>query len=184
MKETSYSFFGQTRYWWLIMAIGLLMIAGGFCYWCWPMAGYAIASMLFGWLLILAGVVQVCVISGNNRPKGWGWWLAGGVIDMFIGFTMVRSLPFAESVFPYFMAFLFIYWGIEEFISASTTGRKYWWLGIINGILLCIVGFLFVESGLRAIEFMTSFLVSIAFIYWGFTLTMASMEMKPGEIKQ
>ncbi len=58
---------------------------------------------------------------------------------------------------------------------------KLWWLAIINGILLCIIGFLFVESGIQSTEFMTSFLVSIAFIYRGFTIAIAGCEMKPIE---
>ena len=64
----------------------------------------AVASQIFGWLLILAGVVQLCVSAGVNRPRGWGWWLAGGVIDMFVGFLLVRSVVLSEIVFPYFLA--------------------------------------------------------------------------------
>ena len=56
-----------------------------FAYWFWPAAGYAIASQIFGWLLVLTGIVQICVSAGINRPRGWGWWLAGGVIDLFVG---------------------------------------------------------------------------------------------------
>ncbi|MCC8113593.1 MAG: DUF308 domain-containing protein [Bacteroidales bacterium] len=179
MKALNLSYYGQSKLWWLVMIVGILMVLGGFCYWFWPVAGYEVASLLFGWLLIVAALVQLCVSSGENRPKGWGWWLAGGVIDMFIGFVLVRNLPLAMEVFPYFMAFFFIYWGIEQFVSASSSARHLWWLGIINGILLCVIGFLFVESGLRSTIFMSSFLVSIAFIYWGFTISMAAYEMKP-----
>lgn len=179
MKASNLNFYGQSKLWWVVFIIGILMVLGGFCYWFWPVAGYAVASILFGWLLIVAGIVQLCVASGENRPRSWGWWIAGGVIDLFIGFMLVRSVPLAEAVFPYFMAFLFIYWGLEQFVSASSANRKMWWLGIINGILLCIIGFMFVESGLRATIFMSSFLVSIAFIYWGFSISMVSYEMRP-----
>lgn len=179
MKATSFNYYGMSRAWWLILVIGILMVLGGLCYWFWPVAGYAVASILFGWLLIMAGLVQVCVSAAGTRPKGWGWWLAGGVIDLFIGFTLVRSLPLAEAVFPYFMAFIFLFWGVEQLISASTTGRKLWWLGIINGLLMCFIAYLFVESGIGSTIFMSSFLVSIAFIYWGFTVSIVGVEMKP-----
>lgn len=180
MKNAKITFYGNNRLWWLILAVGILMVLGGFCYWIWPVIGYAVASVLFGWLLIVAGVVQVCVSAGSDRPRGWGWWLVGGVIDMLIGFALVRDLPLAEAVFPYFMAFIFIYWGFEELVSASSTGRRWWWLGIINGLLMLVIGYLFIESGLANIVFMSSFLVSIAFIYWGFTIAMAAYEMRPG----
>lgn len=93
---------------------------------------------------------------------------------------LVRSVILSELVFPYFLSIIFIFWGIEAFISAAAGRRaKYWWLGIVNGILLCIIGFFFIEAGWVSDMLMVSFLTSIAFIYWGFTITIASYEMKP-----
>ena len=175
-------FYNASRLWWLVLTVGILMVLGGFCYWFWPAEGYMVASILMGWLMIASGLVQVCVSASDNRPRYWGWWLFGGVITMFIGFVLVRSLFLSMFVFPYFLAFFFVYWGIEEFLAAATSSRRGWWLPLINGILMCVIGFLFVESGVKgtaAAEFMTSFLVSIAFIYWGFTLTTIAYEMKP-----
>lgn len=181
MKALNSAYLGTTRAWWVVLVVGILMVISGFAYWFWPGAGYAIASQIFGWMLILAGVVQLCVGSGPNRGKGWGWWLAGGVINIFIGFMLVRSIVLSEEVFPYFLAFLFIYWGVEALISACYRGGKYWWIRLINGILLCLIGFMFCEAGYVADMTMVSFLTSIAFIYWGFTLAVGSYELKPIE---
>ncbi len=180
MKTLNVSYLGQTRGWWVILVVGILMVIAGFAYWFWPQAGYAIASQIFGWLLILTGIVQLCVGSGPDRTKGWGWWIAGGVIDMFIGFMLVRSIILSEAVFPYFLAFVFIFWGIEAMVGATGgRGGKYWWIGIINGILLCLIGFFFLEAGWLSDMLMVSFLTSIAFIYWGFTLAISSYEFRP-----
>lgn len=173
------NYVGQTKLWWLILIVGILLVIGGFAYWFWPNAGYAVASQIFGWLLVLAGVVQLCTAAGPNRPKGWGWWIAGGMIDMFVGFMLVRSILLSEAVFPYFLAFVFIFWGIESLVRACISRRRYWWLGIINGILLTIIGFFFLEAGYTSDMFMVSFLASIAFIYWGFTLAIAAYDLKP-----
>ena len=99
---------------------------------------------------------------------------------MFIGFMLVRSVILSEAVFPYFLAFIFIFWGIEAFANAASRRHiKYWWLSIINGILLCVIGIFFLEAGWISDMYMVSFLTSIAFIYWGFTISIASYEMKP-----
>lgn len=180
MKGITISYLGQTRWWWVVLVVGILLVVGGFAYWFWPVAGYAVASILFGWLLILAGIVQLCVAAGPNHPKGWGWWIAGGVIDMFIGFMLVRNVILAEAVVPYFLAFIFIFWGLEAFVqTAYRRHARYTWLGIVNGIILCLLGFLFIEAGWVADMAMVSFLTSIAFIYWGFTVAIAGYEMKP-----
>lgn len=177
MKSISY--FTHTRAWWVVVAVGVLLVLAGFSYWFWPMAGFAVASQLFGWLLIATGIVQLCVASGPDHARQWGWWLAGGIIDLFVGFMLVRSVLLSELVFPYFLAFLFIYWGIEAFVSCCYVRRKYWWLGIINGVLLLIIGFFFLEAGYISDMWMVSFLTSIAFIYWGFTVAMSGYAMKP-----
>lgn len=180
MKALNLNYFGRTKAWWVVLLVGILMVICGFAYWFWPVSGFAIASQIFGWLLILAGIVQLLVSSGPDRGKGWGWWLAGGVIDMFIGFMMVRSIVLSEAVFPYFIALIFLFWGISAICSAvQSSGRKYWWLYLINGILLMLIGFFFIEAGWTQDMMMTSFHTSLAFIYWGFSIAMFSYDMKP-----
>lgn len=185
MKTYKTNYLGQTRWWWVVLIVGILLVIGGFAYWFWPAAGYAVASQIFGWLLVLAGIVQLCVAAGPNSPRGWGWWIAGGIIDMFVGFMLVRSILLSEAVFPYFLAFVFLYWGVEAFVGAANRRHaRYWWLGIINGILLAIIGFFFLEAGWTSDMFMVSFLASIAFIYWGFTVAMAAYDLKPEKIEK
>lgn len=170
----------QTKAWWVVVLVGVLLVLSGFCYWIWPVMGFAVASQIFGWLLVLAGIVQLCVAAGPDHARQWGWWLAGGIIDMFIGFMLVRSVILSEAVLPYFFAFLFLYWGIEAFIGAAYRRRmKYWWMSIINGILLLLIGFFFLEAGWMSDMWMVSFLTSIAFIYWGFTVAISGYAMKP-----
>lgn len=186
MKTINQRFMGPTRYWWLIMCVGILTVICGFAYWFWPVAGFAIASQLFGWLLILAGIVQLCVAAGRHYPKGWGWWIAGGIIDMFVGFMMVRSIILSEVLMPYFLAFIFLYWGISAVVtSVNRREEKGWWLYLINGILLMILGFLLIESGWVGAMEDVSFLTAIAFIYWGFSISMISYDLKPakGEVE-
>lgn len=180
INNATTSFWGQTRAWWAVLLVGILMVIAGFAYWFFPAIGYAVASVLFGWMLIAAGVVQLVISAGEHRPHGWGWWLAGGVIDMFIGFMLVRSVTLAEAVFPYFIAIVFIFWGVSALVgSVNSRARKHWWLQLINGVLLLLIGFFFLEAGYLANMVNVSFLTSLAFIYWGFTLAMGSYDLKP-----
>ncbi len=180
VMKCSLNYFGQSKYWWIVLIVGILMVISGFCYFLWPAIGYAVSSQIFGWLLVLAGIVQLCVSSYKDRPRGWGWWLAGGVIDLFIGFMLVRSVILSELVFPYFISIVFLFWGINAIFSAvDRRTTKYWWVYLINGILMLIIGFFFLEAGYVQDMLMTSWLTSLAFIYWGFSIAMLSYEMKP-----
>ena len=72
MKTLSMNFWGQSKYWWIVLVAGILLVLGGFAYWFWPAAGYAVASQIFGWLLVLAGLVQICVSAGADHHFGLG----------------------------------------------------------------------------------------------------------------
>ena len=43
------------------------------------------------------------------------------------------------------------------------------------------IGFFFIEAGWVQDMLMTSFLTSLAFIYWGFSIAMLSYDMRPIE---
>ena len=178
--KTLNNLFGQSKYWWLILIVGIVLVLGGFAYWFWPATGYAVISMIFGWLLILFGIVQLCVAAGSHQPKGWGWWIASGVVNMFIGFIMVRSIFVAEFIFPFFLALIFIIAGISALCSSVQRQRpSYWWLNLINGILLLIIGFMICDGGYRQDEEMVSFIAALGFVYWGFTVAMTALELRP-----
>lgn len=179
MDITDLNFWGKTKCWWLILLVGILMIPCGFAYWIWPVMGYAIASIMFGWLLVAVGCVQV-VIGGGVRVKGRWWWIIGGFIDLFIGFMLIQSILLSEVVLPYFLAVIFLYWGVSAIISAfSIQRKKYWWLQFSNGILLIIVGSLFLVNGYVSNIKMVDVLISLSFIYWGFSLCLFSYEIRP-----
>lgn len=175
-------FWGKTKYWWALILVGLLMIPSGLWLWSQPALGYEMLALLLGWLLIVFGVVQV-VVSGNVKQKvrGWGWWLAGGVIDILIGFILVGNLSFSETVLPFFFAVIFLYKGISYLTSAyyMFSTHRYWWVYLVNAVLLLILAFLFMAMPFVA-AFSIVFLCAAAFIYWGVTLILFGCSLRPG----
>ena len=167
------------------MLIGILFVAGGFAYWFWPAAGFAVASVLFGWLLVGVGIVQLCVASGRLRPVDWVWWVVGGVINVFVGFLMATNVFLAEAVLPYFLAFVFLYSGImalaRGFAGRGVNGR---WLYFVNGILMLIIGGCFLGGGYAQEMAMVSFLAALAFVYWGFTLAGVALDLRPSRTNE
>ena len=180
METVKLNFWGKTRYWWAVLTIGILLVIFGFAFLFWPIVGSIVASQIFGWMCILAGIVSLCVSAGRNRPRGWVWWLIGGIINMFIGFMLVGNLLLSMTVFPIFVSIMFLYWGVSAiFGSFSITGQKNWWLYLINGILLVIIGFMLMGSNLLSQLEMVDTITAIAFIYWGFCLTILSSDLRP-----
>lgn len=180
MKTGNVNFWGFTRWWWLLLVVGIIFVIAGFCYWVFPFVGFTVTAIMFGWLLVASGVVQLCVSASTNRPKGWGWWIAGGVLNVFLGFVLIRSILLTELVLPYFFAITFFFWGVNSIVGAvASRRRRYWWLNLVNGLILLIISYFFMESGLLQDMVMISMLTAVAFIYWGFSMMIIANDMRP-----
>lgn len=181
--ETIRTFFGKTNYWWAILLIGTLIALAGFWMLFYPLEGYLIIARLFGWSLLIAGVAEFVIATRMDKKlHGWGWWLAGGIIDLIIGLILIANINLSMAVLPYFFAFIFLFKGIQNIIAAFmlVKGMRYWWLYLINGVLMVILSWMFFSSGYDQ-AFMVDFLVSIVFIYWGITMAIFSFDLKPNK---
>ncbi len=186
MENTNLLFWGKSRYWWSVLLPGLLLIPCG----CWllfsPAIGYLTITTILLWMLILVGIVQIIVAFTSSRSlPSWGWWLGGGLLDIFLGFMMLGNVNLSAMILPYFFAFVFLYKGVATLLSAliSKTNHKSWWLYFINGLLHFILAILFFISPFSA-AIAIDLLFGIAFIYWGISLVFFSFDLKPSSTEQ
>lgn len=139
MEITTISFWGKSRYWWAVLLVGILLIPCGIWLVARPDIGYSVISLLLGWFLIILGILQLIIASDiNRREQGWGWWLAGGILDILIGFLLVSNLVLSEIVLPYFFAFILLYRAIKNIVAGVMLAKAYkgWWLYLLNGIFI------------------------------------------------
>ena len=183
--ETITQFFGKTKYWWSVLLIGALLFLLGTWMLYRPLQGYALIANLFGWSLLVTGVFEATVATSvGKRIPGWGWWLAGGITDVIIGLILVSNIVLTEMVLPYFFAFIFLFKGVQNVVASFVmmSGSKVWWLYLINGLLMLVIAWMFLTST-DSPAFITDFLVSIYFIYWGAVLMFMSFDIKPRRVE-
>lgn len=183
MENVNKYFWGKTKYWWTILLPGILLIPCG----CWflfsPSVGYFTITTALLWLLILVGVVQLIIAFNTPRhTSGWGWWIAGGIIDIFVGFMMLGNIGLSAMILPYFFAFTFLYKGVASLISALSgiAHRHSWVLYLVNGVLQLIIATLFFISPFSTMVAI-DILIGISFVYWGISLIFISFDLRPGK---
>lgn len=179
--ETIRTFFGKTNYWWSILVIGVLIALLGLWMLFYPIQGYEFIARIFGWSLLIVGVFELVISSTlEKRLHGWGWWLAGGILDIIIGIILITNLVLAAEVLPYFFAFIFLFKGIQNIVASFmlTAGVRYWWLYLLNGVLMIILSWMFFSSANNP-SFIVDFLVSLVFIYWGTMMAVFAFDLKP-----
>ena len=79
------------RYWWLLLIIGIALFVVGILIFVYPTQSYLGMSLVFGWLMLFSGILEVVLSSANKHfITGRGWMLAGGIIEIILGFRPPR----------------------------------------------------------------------------------------------
>ena len=81
------------RYWWLLLIIGIALFVVGILVFVYPTQSYLGMSLLFGWLMLISGILEVVLSSVNKHfITGRGWMLAGGMQIAGSGWTIFSGI--------------------------------------------------------------------------------------------
>lgn len=86
----------EVKNWWISLILGILYVIVAISLMFSPLSGYAVLSILFSVSMLFSGLLEISfAVSNRRRVSSWGWYLAGGIIDMILGFYL-DSLPDAQ----------------------------------------------------------------------------------------
>lgn len=133
-------------YWWLYLLSGLLLTGAGIWISISPAAAYVSLSILFAIGILLTGILEtIFAVTASRSLHGWGWTLAGGVLDMVIGSYLLTYPLLTMQVLPFIVGFWLLFRGISA-IGFSFDMKSYhvgkWWLLLVLSILILIFGFM------------------------------------------
>lgn len=172
---------GTVKYWWISILTGILAIVLGILFILHPGNALMTVAMLFAIGFFVNGIFEIAFsIANRDSIKGWGWNLAGGIIDVMLG-TLLLTLPgMTVAILIYFVGFWILFrsiWGIGASIDLQTYGVKGWgWL-----LFLAILGVLFSFAFIMSPAFGGAYIVAFAaigFIFYGVFKIMMGCKMK------
>ena len=130
------------RRWWLLLIVGIALFVVGILVFVYPAKSYLDLSVLFGWLILFSGVMEV-VLSASSRHfvTGRGWMLAGGIIEIVLGAILIFNVALSAVTLPIFLGFWLLMRGFSTIGLASDMHllgiRGSGWT-VLTGILLLI----------------------------------------------
>ena len=94
------------RYWWLLLLVGVVLFVAGILVFVYPAQSYVGLSVIFGWVMLISGVLEV-ILSATNRHyvTGRGWMLAGGIIEIILGIILILNVALSAATLPVFVGF-------------------------------------------------------------------------------
>ena len=92
--------------WWLSLLVGLLYIIVAIYLMFAPLASYVALSILFSVSMFVSGLFEIAFALANKKGiSSWGWYLAGGIIDLILGIFLMASPGLSMEVLPFVLAF-------------------------------------------------------------------------------
>jgi uncharacterized membrane protein HdeD (DUF308 family) len=129
------------RWWWIWLVLGIVWILAAVVILQFRTASLVTVGIIVGIVLLLAGVQEffVAYMSG-----GWRWlWIAIGVLLVIGGiwalFNPVGTFVALADTLGFLFVLFGIFWMVEAFATAPV--NPLWWLGLISGIIMVILGF-------------------------------------------
>ena len=70
------------------------------------MQSYLGLSVLFGWLMLVSGVLEAVLASSNRHfVTGRGWMLVGGIIEIILGIILIFNVSLSAVALPIILGF-------------------------------------------------------------------------------
>lgn len=115
-----------------------------------PLASYFALSVMFSAFMFVSGVSEIVfAVANRSSMPAWGWYLAGGILDLIIGILLLASPGLSMAILPYILAFWLLFRGIAG-IGHAVDLRRYgsrnwgWYLFLAILAVACSIGIIFV----------------------------------------
>ena len=167
--------------WWMSLLLGLLYIAVALCLLFAPVSSYVALSVIFSISILVSGILEIFFAAGNKRTiSSWGWYLAGGIIDLILGIFLMASPGLSMEVLPFVLAFWLMFRGFSATgysMDLKRYGTRNWGWYMVFGILaiLCSIGVIW-QPALGA--FTLVYMIAYALLIIGIFRVMLSFELK------
>lgn len=171
----------EVKNWWMSLLLGILYVVVAISLMFAPFSGYAVLSILFSISMLFSGLLEISfAVSNRKNVSSWGWYLAGGIIDMILGFYLIAYPLLSMEVIPFIIAFWLMFRGFSSIgyaMDLKRYGTRDWGWYIAFGILAVICSLLILWQ--PAIGAMYAvYMISFAFLIIGFFHIMLSFELK------
>lgn len=167
--------------WWISLLLGVLYLFAGFWVIRTPMESYITLSIVFSLFILVSGIFEVAfALSSRNEIRGWGWYLAGGILDLIIGSLLISQPMMSMIVLPLYVGFWLLFRGIMATgfaFSLKSYGVSNWGWLLLFGILTLLFSVLLLANPIitgLSIVYMTAF----AFFFMGVFRLFLAFDLK------
>ena len=173
-------------YWGLFLAEGIVVSVLGFAAIIVPPIAGLFATVVFGWLFLIAGIMGLVTTLRAREAPGFGWSLLSALVAMIAGGILLWNPLQGLVTLTYVLTAFFIADGILVIILAIAHRRelsgKWEWM-MVNGIIDLILAGIIIAGFPGTLVWAFGLLVGIDMLFAGGSLIAMALQARKGADK-
>jgi uncharacterized membrane protein HdeD (DUF308 family) len=170
------------RHWVLFLSEGIALVVLGILALLAPTVASIAATVFFGWILLLSGIVGLIATLRARAAPGFGWSLLSALVGIVAGVLLLGwPLSGTLSLTAVLIAFLLLEGGVSIMYAlehrSAPSGRWGWMLA--SGILDVILGLLLFVGLPGTALWALGLLVGLNMLFGGWALILMALHARP-----
>ncbi|HSO85604.1 MAG TPA: HdeD family acid-resistance protein [Draconibacterium sp.] len=167
--------------WWIFLIVGLVFIIGSIQMFRNPAESFVGLASFFSGLILIAGILTIFYAFANKEDiENWGLFLAGGALDILVGFILLKYPGVTMVLFSVFVGFWLMFRGVFMVSGAfkmKKDGIDNWGWVLLFGVLTAIFAFFAIINPLVGVSYLV-FTLAFAFLLLGIGNIFLSLQLK------
>jgi len=161
---------GTIKNWWVFLILGVLLLISAYWMFTTPIESFVGLASLFSALIFVSGLFSVFfAISNKDDIDNFGLYLAGGVLDVLIGFILLKYPGLTLVLFSMFIGFWLLFRGfnmISVSFKIKKIGDANWGWILFFGIMVVIFAMMSIVNPLIGASYLV-FTLAFTLVLFG-----------------
>jgi uncharacterized membrane protein HdeD (DUF308 family) len=167
--------------WWVFLIIGILLLIGSYYMFSTPEESFIGLAGLFSALILVSGLFRVFfALTNKDDIENFGLYLAGGVLDVIVGFLLLKYPGMTVVLFSLFIGFWLLFRGfniISISFKVKSLGDTDWFWILLFGILVVIFAFMAIVNPLIGASYLV-YTLALALLFAGIANIFLALRLK------
>lgn len=172
---------GSVKNWWVFFALGILLILSSFWMFRTPLTSFLGLAGLVSALIFVSGLFSVFfALTNKEEIDNFGLYLAGGVLDVVLGFILLSYPDLTVVLFALFIGFWLLFRGfytISASFSMKRIGADSWGWILVLGVLIVVFAIMAIVNPLIGVAYLI-YTLAIAILFLGIANIYLGMRLR------
>jgi len=164
--------------WGWFVALGIALVLLGLVAVSWSGLATLVSVEVFGWLLLVGGVLSVVHAFVRRRWGGFLVELLAGVLYAIVGLIVIDSPAEGAVALTLLFALFLLVGGVFRIMTALTVRFHHWVWMLLNGVVSLLLGLMIWKQWPLSGLWVIGLFIGIDMIFYGWSLIMLGMAVR------